>query len=147
MKSRSRYQESRLRSGARWRGHINKPCNEPVRTSIETSRLILRPFESGDVEAAFTWFGDPIVMRFTPAGPDASPQQTKARQVPRTPDCAWLQQVDHIASRLGTSDRGWGVARAKGVRLDRPRCPPRTIVLGQGFGDGSGISLGARCIQ
>jgi len=50
-----------------------------VRTSIETSRLILRPFESGDVEAAFTWFGDPIVMRFTPAGPDASPQQTKAR--------------------------------------------------------------------
>ncbi len=50
-----------------------------MRTSIETSRLILRPFESGDVEAAFAWFGDPIVMRFTPTGPDASPQQTKAR--------------------------------------------------------------------
>src|SRR6266702_2298371 len=57
MKSRGRYQESRLRSGARWRGHINRPCNE----------------------AAFAWFGDPIVMRFTPTGPDASPQQTKAR--------------------------------------------------------------------
>ena len=79
MKSRGRYQESRLRSGARWRGHINKPYNEPVRTTIETRRLILRPFESGDVEAAFAWFGDPIVMRFTPTGPDASPQQTKAR--------------------------------------------------------------------
>ena len=79
MKSLSRYLENPLRSGARWRGHINRPCNEPVRTSIETSRLILRPFESGDVEAAFAWFGDPIVMRFTPTGPDASPRQTKAR--------------------------------------------------------------------
>jgi hypothetical protein len=53
MKSRGRYQENRLRSGAPWRGHINKPYNGPVRTSIETRRLILRPFESGDVEAAF----------------------------------------------------------------------------------------------
>ena len=50
-----------------------------MRTSIETSRLILQPFESGDVEAAFAWFGDPTVMRFTPTGPDASPQQTTAR--------------------------------------------------------------------
>ena len=79
MKSRSRYQESRLRSGARWRGHINKPCNEPVRATIETSRLILRPFELGDVQAALAWFGDPIVMRFTPTGADTSIEQTKAR--------------------------------------------------------------------
>jgi ribosomal-protein-alanine N-acetyltransferase len=50
-----------------------------VRATIETSRLILRPFESGDVEAAFTWFGNPIVMRFTPTGPDTSIEQTKAR--------------------------------------------------------------------
>jgi len=50
-----------------------------VRTLIETRRLILRPFESDDVEAAFAWFGDPIVMRFTPSGPDASIEQTKAR--------------------------------------------------------------------
>jgi RimJ/RimL family protein N-acetyltransferase len=50
-----------------------------VRTTIETSRLILRPFESGDVDAAFAWFGDPIVMRFTPTGPDTSIEQTKAR--------------------------------------------------------------------
>jgi len=50
-----------------------------VRTVIETRRLILRPFESGDVEAAFAWFGDPIVMRFTPGGPDTSIEQTKTR--------------------------------------------------------------------
>ena len=79
MKSRGRYQESRLRSGAPWRGHINRPYNEPVRTLIETRRLILRPFESDDVDAAFAWFGDPIVMRFTPGGPDTSIEQTKAR--------------------------------------------------------------------
>src|SRR5260370_20472574 len=79
MKNRNRYQESHLRSGARWRGHINKPYKDPVRTTIQTSRLILRPFESGDVEAAFAWFGDPIVMRFTPTGPDTSVEQTKAR--------------------------------------------------------------------
>src|SRR6266481_9703405 len=81
MKSRGRCQESRLRSGAQRRGHINKPYNEPLRTSIETRRLILRPFESDDVEAAFAWFGDPIVMRFTPSGPDTSIDQTKARLV------------------------------------------------------------------
>jgi len=50
-----------------------------VKVTLETSRLILRPFESGDVEAAFGWFGDPIVMRFTPSGPDTSIDQTKAR--------------------------------------------------------------------
>ena len=72
MKSRGRYQESRLRSGAQWRGHINKPYNEPLRTLIETRRLILHPFESGEVETAFAWLGDPIVMRFTPTGPDTS---------------------------------------------------------------------------
>jgi RimJ/RimL family protein N-acetyltransferase len=50
-----------------------------VRATIETNRLILRPFESDDVEAAFTWFGNPIIMRFTPTGPDISIEQTKAR--------------------------------------------------------------------
>jgi len=50
-----------------------------VRATIETSRLILRPFESSDAEAAFAWFGDPIVMRFTPTGPDTSLDQTEAR--------------------------------------------------------------------
>ena len=50
-----------------------------MQVTLETSRLILRPFESGDVEAAFGWFGDPIVMRFTPSGPETSIEQTKAR--------------------------------------------------------------------
>ncbi len=48
-------------------------CHKTI-YEITSSRLILRPFESGDVEAAFAWFGDPIVMRFTPTGPDASSQ-------------------------------------------------------------------------
>jgi len=50
-----------------------------MRFPIETERLILRPFEVADTEAAFCWFGDPVVMRFTPNGPDASIEQTKAR--------------------------------------------------------------------
>ena len=50
-----------------------------MRTLIETRRLILRPFESDDVDAAFAWFGDPFVMRFTPSGPDTSIELTRAR--------------------------------------------------------------------
>ncbi len=56
-------------------------AKEPVEVNVtlETRRLILRPFRPSDVEAAFGWFGDPIVMRFTPTGPDTSIEQTKAR--------------------------------------------------------------------
>src|SRR5260370_26564206 len=50
-----------------------------MRFKIETSRLILRPFELTEAEAAFGWFGDPVVMRFTPSGPDTSIGQTKTR--------------------------------------------------------------------
>ena len=50
-----------------------------MRFPVETERLILRPFELTDTEAAFGWFGDPVVMRFTPSGPDASIEQTEAR--------------------------------------------------------------------
>src|SRR5215472_13940984 len=50
-----------------------------MRFPIETERLILRPFAVADTEAAFGWFGDPIVMRFTPSGPDGSIEQTEAR--------------------------------------------------------------------
>jgi len=50
-----------------------------MRTRIETRRLILRLFEPADVEAAFGWFGDPVVMRFTPAGPDKSIEKTRKR--------------------------------------------------------------------
>jgi [ribosomal protein S5]-alanine N-acetyltransferase len=45
--------------------------------SIE--RLILHPFETSDAEGAFRWFGDSIVMRFTPGGPDSSIEQTQER--------------------------------------------------------------------
>jgi RimJ/RimL family protein N-acetyltransferase len=49
-----------------------------MRFPIETERLVLRPFEVADTEAAFGWYGDPIVIRFTPSGPDASIEQTEA---------------------------------------------------------------------
>ena len=109
MKSPDRYQESRLRSGARWRG-INRPYNEPKRTLIETRRLILRPFEMDDVEAAFTWFGDPIVMRFTPSGPDTSIEQTKARlanyQEHQTARgfSKWIILDSHLSRAIGIRD-------------------------------------------
>jgi dTDP-4-amino-4,6-dideoxygalactose transaminase len=44
-----------------------------MRTRIETRRFILRPFEPADVEVAFGWFGDPVVMRFTVTGLPAPP--------------------------------------------------------------------------
>lgn len=47
--------------------------------SLETKRLILRPFEPSDVQAAFGWFGDPNVMRFVPRGPDSVIEQTRER--------------------------------------------------------------------
>ena len=46
---------------------------------IETSRLILRPFDEADVQAAFGWFGDPLVMRYVPGGADQSSEQTRTR--------------------------------------------------------------------
>ena len=46
---------------------------------IETPRLLLRPFVGSDAPAAFEWFGDAVVMRHTPSGPDASLQQTTDR--------------------------------------------------------------------
>jgi RimJ/RimL family protein N-acetyltransferase/predicted metal-dependent hydrolase len=119
MKSRGRYQEGRLRFGAPGRGHIKRPYNEPVRTLIETRRLILRPFELDDVEAAFAWFCDPIVMRFTPSGPDTSIGQTKARlanyQEHQTDHgfSKWIVLDRHVGRPIGDSgllvlqDYGW----------------------------------------
>jgi [ribosomal protein S5]-alanine N-acetyltransferase len=54
---------------------------EQMRTQIETARLVLRPFQPSDVEAAFTWFGDPVVMQFTVTGPDPSIEDTRRRLV------------------------------------------------------------------
>ena len=50
-----------------------------IQAKLETKRLILRPFESSDATAAFGWFGDPVVMQFTPTGADKSIEQTRAR--------------------------------------------------------------------
>jgi [ribosomal protein S5]-alanine N-acetyltransferase len=47
--------------------------------AIETDRLRMRPFISDDVQFAFDWFGDPLVMQFTPSGPDRNIEQTAAR--------------------------------------------------------------------
>jgi Acetyltransferase (GNAT) domain len=64
-----------------------------MRTRIETRRLILRPFEPADTEAAFGWFGDPVVMRFTVTGPDKSIEQTRTRLTffEKSPIGAWVQ--------------------------------------------------------
>ena len=50
-----------------------------MRVPIETQRLILRPFEAADARAAYGWFGDPVVMRFTPRGPDRNIEETTTR--------------------------------------------------------------------
>jgi len=52
---------------------------EPMETQIQTARLLLRPFQPSDIEAAFTWFGDPVVMHLTVTGPDKSFEETKRR--------------------------------------------------------------------
>lgn len=72
---------------------------------IETERLILRPFEASDAEAAFGWFGDPVVMRFTPAGADKSNEETKARLA------GYMDhQKAHGFSKWLVYDRNLGVA-------------------------------------
>jgi RimJ/RimL family protein N-acetyltransferase len=48
---------------------------------IETPRLLLRPFDRDDAVAAHAWFGDPVVMKYTPTGPDASVDVTRDRLV------------------------------------------------------------------
>jgi [ribosomal protein S5]-alanine N-acetyltransferase len=46
---------------------------------IETQRVLLRPFRSEDADAAYLWFGEPSVMRYTPGGPDTSVEKTRVR--------------------------------------------------------------------
>ena len=47
--------------------------------NIETSRLILRPFEEADADVAHTWFSDPEVMRFIPRGRDFTLEDSRRR--------------------------------------------------------------------
>jgi len=44
---------------------------------IQTARLSLRPFEVADEEAAFEFFGDPDVMRFSLNGVHTSRKPTE----------------------------------------------------------------------
>ncbi len=50
-----------------------------MRTTLQTPRLILRPFVPADAPEAHAWFADPEVMRFTPTGPDRDLDQTVRR--------------------------------------------------------------------
>ncbi len=45
---------------------------------LETTRLILRPFVQGDLDALAEMFADPEVMRYLPAGQGISRQRTQA---------------------------------------------------------------------
>jgi len=72
---------------------------------IETERLILRPFETSDAAAAFGWFGDPVVMRFTPTGPDKRIEDTEARLTLFTSEGARFQQMAHPTPRFGSCHR------------------------------------------
>ena len=78
---------------------------DEMQNRIETERLILRPFEASDAEAAFGWFGNPIVMRFTPKGPDKSIEETRAKLA------FFMQhQKAHSFSKWVILDRASGVA-------------------------------------
>ena len=46
---------------------------------LETHRLLLRPFDESDAEAAHVWFSDPHVFRFYTYGPYASLGETAKR--------------------------------------------------------------------
>ena len=91
--------------------------NQQMRTRIETRRLILRPFEPADVEAAFGWFGDPVVMRFTVTGPDKSIEQTRARLT----HFASHQQA-HGFSKWVILDGASGIAIGDSGLLVLPEC-------------------------
>lgn len=49
-----------------------------VLTSLETQRLLIRPFVEADVDAVFRYRKDPEVMRFIPGGADKSLKETRS---------------------------------------------------------------------
>jgi RimJ/RimL family protein N-acetyltransferase len=101
---------------------------------METRRLILRPFESEDAEAAYAWFGDPIVMRFTPAGPDTSIEQTKARLANYQ-----VHQTEHGFSKWIVLDRHLGT-----VRLEIRDCSCFRKTVGSTWASASPNPIGER---
>ena len=76
---------------------------------LETSRLLLRPFEPDDAEVAFGWFGDPAVMRFMAGGPHTRVQQTRKRlrayqkQQARLGFSKWIVIEKHSGRAIGDS--------------------------------------------
>ena len=50
-----------------------------MRTTVETTRTVLRPFTLDDAVESFAWFSDPEVMRYIPHGHDETVEQTTAR--------------------------------------------------------------------
>ncbi|MGZ5008363.1 MAG: GNAT family N-acetyltransferase [Methylobacter sp.] len=48
-------------------------------TELQTARTVMRPFSEADAIEAFAWFGDPLVMKFTPHGPDTTFESTVER--------------------------------------------------------------------
>jgi ribosomal-protein-alanine N-acetyltransferase len=123
-----------------------------VQATLETSRLILRPFDSGDLEAAFGWLGDPTVMRFTPTGPDTSIDQTKARlanyQEHQTKHgfSKWIILDRRLGRPIGDSgllkleEHGW-------IDLGFRLAPSYWGTLGQGAGDRGSVCLGSRSLR
>lgn|SRR5215469_3502716 len=88
-----------------------------MQTMIATRRLILRPFKSSDAQAAFEWFGDPVVMRFTPTGPDKSVEETITRLAGYQ-----YHQKAHGFSKWLIRERDSGIAIGDSGLLVLPEC-------------------------
>ncbi|MFZ2311230.1 MAG: GNAT family N-acetyltransferase [Methylobacter sp.] len=74
-------------------------------TELQTARTIMRPFSEKDAIEAFSWFGDPDVMKFTPHGPDTTLEST-------------IERIDHYLEHQ--SKHGC----AKWIILDRNSMKP-----------------------
>ena len=46
---------------------------------IETKRLLIRPFQSGDINHSLEWFFDIDIMKWIPNGPDRNKNDLKKR--------------------------------------------------------------------
>ena len=68
-----------LRSQLRLHKYVMRNSPPENGLHIFTSRTIVRPFALTDVQAASAWFSDPVVMEFTPTGPDRGLPATESR--------------------------------------------------------------------